>query len=140
MTCGEPTDEKPPESIGCCCYCGRPACKWECLQAHEARCLRQTEVSPRDTEKDKISSDTEKDKISSGIENKLNHADAWEIFVEANREETNEHSLEDKQWENRLLAKNVLRHIPCADSYGFYMLTLQSPMCSAFFLPGRVRR
>ena len=36
--CGEPTDERPPESIGCCEHCGRPACCYECREQHEERC------------------------------------------------------------------------------------------------------
>ena len=36
--CGEPTDERPPESIGCCEHCGRPACGYECRVRHEERC------------------------------------------------------------------------------------------------------
>ena len=36
--CGEPTDERPPESIGCCEHCGRPACGYECRLRYEERC------------------------------------------------------------------------------------------------------
>ena len=36
--CGEPTDERPPESIGCCEHCGRPTCCYECREQHEERC------------------------------------------------------------------------------------------------------
>ena len=43
--CGVPTDERPPSSLGCCLYCSRPTCSWECLEAHEAMCIRGIESS-----------------------------------------------------------------------------------------------
>ena len=38
--CGGPVGEGPPKGLGCCLYCHRPACSWDCMTAHEERCLR----------------------------------------------------------------------------------------------------
>ena len=47
-SCGRPTDERPPASIGCCRYCSRPTCSWGCLEVHEASCGRRVDSSDND--------------------------------------------------------------------------------------------
>ena len=50
--CGEPTDERPPASLGCCRFCGRPTCSWACATLHEAACLLRTDSTSEFTDDD----------------------------------------------------------------------------------------
>ena len=50
--CGGPTDERPPASLGCCRFCGRPTCSWACATLHESACLLRTDSSSEFTDDD----------------------------------------------------------------------------------------